>query len=53
MIMDDENKKLSLNRTRRIERRIKKDDKRKILFKKIKSEKKQKRKLLIKLKTYK
>ena len=49
MIMNNENKKLSRNRKRRIERNIKMDDKIKSLLSKIESERK-KIKLLIKLK---
>ena len=44
MIMNDENKKLSRNRKRRIERKIKMDDRMKLLLNKIKSEKKKKNK---------
>ena len=40
--MNNENKKLSRNRKRKIERRIKIDDKMKSLLNKIKSEKKKK-----------
>ena len=43
MIMNNENKKLSRNRKRRIERRIKIDDKMKSLLIKNKSEKKKKK----------
>ena len=42
LIIHNENKKLSRNRKRRIERRIKMDDKKKSLLIKIKSEKKNK-----------
>ena len=42
MIMDNENKKLSRNRRRRIERRNKMSDDMKLLLNKIKSEKKKK-----------
>ena len=44
MIMNNENKKLSRNKERRIEGRIKKDDKMKTLKKKIKTEQKKKNK---------
>ena len=50
LIIDNENKKLSRNRKRRIERRIKKDDKMKSLLNKIKSEKKKKNKNYDKIK---
>ena len=40
MIMNNENEKLSRNRKRRIERKIKMDDRMKSLIKKIKSQKK-------------
>ena len=50
MIMNNENKKVSRNRKRRIERNIKIDDNMKLLFKKIKSEKKCKNKILKKIK---
>ena len=53
MIIDNENNKLSRNRKRRIERRIKMDDKLKTLLNKIKTEKKKKLKILIKLKNQK
>ena len=46
----NENKKLSRNRKRRIERRNKIDDKLKTLINKIRTEKKKKIKVLIKLK---
>ena len=46
----NENKKLSRDRKRRIERRIKIDDKLKTLLNKIKTEEKKKKKNLIKLK---
>ena len=42
MIMNYENKKLSRKRKRRTERKNKMDEKRKILFKKIKAERKKK-----------
>ena len=42
MVMKNENKKLSRNMKRRIERKIKMDDKMKWLWNKIKSEKKKK-----------
>ena len=42
MIMNNENKKLSRNRKRRIERRIKMDDKIKSILNRIKYEKKKK-----------
>ena len=50
MIINNENKKLSLNRKRRIERNIKTDNDMKSLLKKIKSEKKKKNKNLDKIK---
>ena len=50
MINDNENKKLSRNRKRRIERKIKMDDKLKFLFKRIKTEKKKKNKKIDKIK---
>ena len=43
MIMKNENEKLSRNRKRRIERKIKLDDKMRTLFKKIKCEQKKKK----------
>ena len=42
MIMNNENKELSRNRNRIIERKIQKDNKMKLLFNNIKSEKKNK-----------
>ena len=54
MITNNEIKNLSRNRTRGIERKIKKDDQLKILLNKIKTEKKKKKiKNLIKLKNWK
>ena len=50
MIIDNENKKLSRNRRRRIERKSKIDDDMKLLLNKIKSEKKKKNKNLDKIK---
>ena len=50
MIMNNENKKLSRNRKRRIERRIKMDDKMKSLLNTIKYEKKKKNKNIDKIK---
>ena len=49
MIMNNQNKKLSRIKKRRTERRIKTDDKMKTLLNKIKTEKKRKIKLLIKV----
>ena len=46
---NNENKKLSRNRKRRIERKIKMDDNMKFLLNKIKSQKKKYIKILIKL----
>ena len=46
----NENKKLSRNRKRIIETRIKKDDKLKTLLKKIKRKKKKKKKIIDKIK---
>ena len=40
MIMNNENKKLSQNRRRRVERKIKMDDKMKLILNNIKTEKK-------------
>ena len=45
--------KLSRNRKRRIERRLKLDDNRKLLFRKLKQKRKRKVKTLIKLKIWK
>ena len=50
LIIDNENKKLSRNRKRRIERKNKLNDDMKILLNKIKSEKKKKNKNLDKIK---
>ena len=50
MIIDNENKKLSRNRKRRIERRLNMNNGMKILLNKIKSEKKKKYKNLDKIK---
>ena len=50
MIMNNENKKLSPTRKRRIDRKIKMDDKMKSLLNQIKSERKRKTKILMKLK---
>ena len=50
MIMNNENKKLSRNREKRIDRKIKMDDKIKLLFKKIYSGNKRKIKNIDKMK---
>ena len=50
MIMNNENKKLSRKRKRRIERKIKMDDNMKLLLNKINSEKRKKNKNLDKIK---
>ena len=50
MILDNEKRKLSRNRKRRIERKTKKDDNIKFLLKKIKTEKKKKNKNFDKIK---
>ena len=49
MIINKENKKLSRSGKRRIERKNKNDDKMKLIFKKNKTEKKRKIKVLMKL----
>ena len=49
LIIDNENEKLSRNRKRRIKRRSKINDDMKLLINKIKSEKRKRIKLLIKL----
>ena len=50
LIIDNENKKLSRNRKRRLDRRSKINDDMKLLLNKIKSEMKKKNKILIKIK---
>ena len=50
MIINNESKKLSRNRKRRIERKSKIDDNMKLLFKKIKSEKRKRNKSFDKIK---
>ena len=49
MLIDNENKKLSRNRKRRIDRRNKTNDDMKLLLKKLKQKRKRKMKISIKL----